>query len=71
MRRVRGTPIIAVTANATEDHRADYLAAGMDDLIAKPISIVSLLQTMDAVLAPARALCRQGATEIDTSPLAA
>ncbi len=33
--RVR-TPVIALTANAMAHHRADYLAAGMDAVVAKP-----------------------------------
>jgi signal transduction histidine kinase/CHASE1-domain containing sensor protein/integral membrane sensor domain MASE1 len=32
-----GIPIIGVTANAMETHRAEYLAAGMSDFVAKPI----------------------------------
>jgi len=51
--RRRKTPVIAVTANAMDHHRAEYLAAGMDSLVSKPISLASLLQTMDAVLAAA------------------
>ncbi|HEY0489199.1 MAG TPA: response regulator [Telluria sp.] len=41
-RRIRGElgltlPILAITAGVTEPERASYLAAGMDDLIAKPV----------------------------------
>ncbi|NML60963.1 response regulator [Massilia sp. RP-1-19] len=41
-RRIRaqlgpGLPILAITAGVTEPERASYLAAGMDDLIAKPV----------------------------------
>jgi len=49
----RKTPVIAVTANAMDHHRAEYLAAGMDALVSKPISLASLLRTMDGVLAAA------------------
>jgi len=51
--RRRKTPVIAVTANAMDHHRAEYLAAGMDALVSKPVSLASLLRTMDAVLAAA------------------
>jgi CheY-like chemotaxis protein len=47
--------VIAVTANAMDHHRAEYLAAGMDALVSKPISLASLLQTMDTVLDAAEA----------------
>jgi PAS domain S-box-containing protein len=46
------TPVIALTANAMAHHRADYLAAGMDAIVAKPISLALLLQAMDAVMEP-------------------
>jgi PAS domain S-box-containing protein len=45
------TPIIAVTANGMAHHRAEYLTAGMDAMVAKPISMSDLLETIDAVLA--------------------
>jgi PAS domain S-box-containing protein len=32
-----GVPIIAVTANAMDTHRDEYLAAGMNDFVTKPI----------------------------------
>jgi PAS domain S-box-containing protein len=53
--RRRKTPVIAVTANAMDHHRAEYLAAGMDALVPKPISLASLLRTMDGVLTAAEA----------------
>lgn len=43
-------PIIAVTANAMAHHRAEYLAVGMDDMVAKPIQLTELLGAMDKVL---------------------
>ncbi len=36
-------PIIALTAGVTEEERGQYLAAGMDDFISKPINPVQLL----------------------------
>jgi CheY-like chemotaxis protein len=48
----RRTPIIAVTADATAHQKAEYLAAGMDAMVAKPIAFAELLETIDAVLGP-------------------
>jgi CheY-like chemotaxis protein len=43
-------PVIALTANAMAHHKTEYLAAGMDELVAKPISLVLLVKAMDAAL---------------------
>ena len=43
-------PIIALTANAFEEDRKDWLDAGMSEHVAKPIEIQSLLQTIESVL---------------------
>ena len=43
-------PVIALTANAMSHHRAEYLAAGMDAMVAKPIQLAQLLAAMDAAL---------------------
>ena len=43
-------PIIAVTADAILEHRDDYMAAGMDAFITKPIDVTELLNTINAVL---------------------
>ena len=40
-------PIIAMTANAQPGAREDYLAAGMDDYVTKPISPAALLGLLD------------------------
>ncbi|MDB5431754.1 MAG: sensor histidine kinase/response regulator [Caulobacter sp.] len=47
------TPIVAVTANAMTHQIADYMEAGMDGVVAKPIDMTALFQAMDRALAPA------------------
>jgi CheY-like chemotaxis protein len=47
------TPVIALTANAMSHHRAEYMAAGMDDLIAKPIALAALIDAIDAAVSAA------------------
>jgi signal transduction histidine kinase len=50
------TPIVALTANAMAHQVADYLAQGMDGVLAKPIEIAALYATIAGVLeAPAEA----------------
>jgi signal transduction histidine kinase/CheY-like chemotaxis protein len=44
------TPIIALTANVMAHQLESYLAAGMDEVVAKPIEAARLLQTMAKVL---------------------
>jgi CheY-like chemotaxis protein len=39
-------PIIALTAHATEAHRAEYIDAGMDEHITKPIDRKKLEQVL-------------------------
>jgi CheY-like chemotaxis protein len=55
----RRTPIVALTANAMSHQVAEYLAGGMDAVVAKPIEIARLFEVMqdllDAEPAPARA----------------
>jgi signal transduction histidine kinase/CheY-like chemotaxis protein len=48
------TPILAVTANAMTHQVAQYRAAGMDALVAKPIQIGALFSAIEAALAQAR-----------------
>ena len=36
------TPIVALTANTLAEQKAEYMAAGMDDCMAKPINIIEL-----------------------------
>jgi PAS domain S-box-containing protein len=42
------TPVIALTANAMPHHVIEYVAAGMDAVIAKPIDLAALVQAMNA-----------------------
>ena len=45
-------PIIALSANAFHHQIAEYLAAGMDAHVAKPIELSALNEALEAVLAP-------------------
>ena len=46
----RRTPILALTANAMAHQREEYLAAGMDGLVPKPIRIDDLFAEINALL---------------------
>jgi CheY-like chemotaxis protein len=46
----RRTPIIALTANAMSHQVADYLAAGMDGHVAKPIEAARLFEALQAAI---------------------
>lgn len=46
------TPIIALTANAMPHHLVEYMTAGMDAVVAKPIDLAALVQAINAA-APA------------------
>jgi signal transduction histidine kinase/ActR/RegA family two-component response regulator len=46
------TPILALTANVMTHQIAEYRAAGMDDVIAKPIQAESLFLQIEQALAP-------------------
>jgi DNA-binding response OmpR family regulator len=43
-------PIIALTANAMDHHAIEYLKAGIDAVVGKPIDLATLLGTIAAVL---------------------
>ena len=45
------TPIIMLTANATEQHQKDAFAAGADHLVAKPINLEILLKGIETGMA--------------------
>jgi CheY-like chemotaxis protein len=45
----KAAPIVALTANAMVHQVASYMAAGMNDVIAKPIDIRELLRVIQAV----------------------
>jgi signal transduction histidine kinase len=47
------TPILALTANAMAHQLAEYRAAGMDGLIAKPIEVVQLFAALDEAMSQA------------------
>jgi signal transduction histidine kinase/CheY-like chemotaxis protein len=49
LKRVR-TPIIAVTASVLSHETASYRAAGMDDVVAKPVELEALLAALDGCL---------------------
>ena len=45
-------PIVAITANATENEAQLCLLAGMDDTLAKPVSLADLRRVLDRFLPP-------------------
>jgi signal transduction histidine kinase/ActR/RegA family two-component response regulator len=47
------TPIVALTANAMAHQVQDYIAAGMDDFVAKPIEVGALFAALNRALEPA------------------
>jgi PAS domain S-box-containing protein len=58
------TPIVALTADAMAEHTKGYRAAGMIDVVAKPIQLASLIAAIAHALQP------DGASECDPCPVA-
>jgi CheY-like chemotaxis protein len=56
-------PIVAVTANATTHQLAEYLAAGMDGVVAKPVELATLFTVIEQAMAgePPEAECETAA----------
>ncbi len=61
----RRIPIIAITADAMEEHKAEYHEAGMDACVTKPIDRDELVKTIDSVLGEA---IHHAAGECSTEP---
>jgi len=57
----RRTPIIALTANALNHQRDDYIDAGMDEVVPKPLELEVLIRTMNAVLEQEDPMARRAA----------
>jgi signal transduction histidine kinase/CheY-like chemotaxis protein len=55
------TPIIALTANAMSHHAEEYLAGGMDEVVAKPLNIAELIHAIERVRLKAEAHAPQAA----------
>lgn len=53
-------PIIALTANNSDEERRKCLDAGMDDFLAKPVTDTALLDTLTRWLAPAQGSAGDG-----------
>ena len=49
---VAALPLVALTANATEDDRAACLTAGMDAFLTKPLQPQALIETLTGLCAP-------------------
>ena len=46
----RRTPIIAITANTLEHQLREYVEAGMDDVVAKPVDVMRLYAALEKAL---------------------
>jgi len=63
----RSVPIIALTAHAMKGDRESYLAAGMNDYIAKPIDPVRLKQAVERQLASIKNIDPTPTSETDST----
>jgi PAS domain S-box-containing protein len=59
----RRTPIVALTANAMTHQVDEYLAAGMDDFVAKPIDIRLLVAALNAALSASAVLANNAGVD--------
>ncbi|MEN8177661.1 MAG: response regulator [Pseudomonadota bacterium] len=64
--RLRELPVIAMTANAMAGDREKVLAAGMNDHIAKPISVKDMFNTMANWITPSELKVQNEVVEIGT-----
>lgn len=62
---LRSLPIIAITANAMREDREACFAAGMDDLLIKPIDPAALLRMLGKWILPRKDLSRSTRAEED------
>jgi signal transduction histidine kinase/ligand-binding sensor domain-containing protein/CheY-like chemotaxis protein/HPt (histidine-containing phosphotransfer) domain-containing protein len=60
----RRTPIIALTADPAESHRAACLVAGMDDFLSKPTTLALLQQALRPWLTPSQPATNEAMTRI-------
>jgi len=61
------TPIIALTANAMDHQKHDYLAAGLDAHVSKPIEVVALFSAIADAVATLADQASSGAAPIEVS----
>ena len=70
-RRLKRTPIVAVTANAMPGDRENCLSAGMDGYTPKPVSPQALMREMDRVLEMLANGLAQGLSAVQTPDMLA
>lgn len=56
----RRTPIVALSAGVTPEEKAQCLACGMDDFVAKPIILPDLRRTLEGWIARSQRMQREG-----------